>query len=90
MGLSQLPDDLRNFPMNYDTCFNFIRLLIQAILIPLGIGRTPCYHPKLELHIYSIQYIGGRLNNICVLFLLERAKLYEKDTEEEREELFFC
>ncbi|KAL6338307.1 hypothetical protein AAG906_018582 [Vitis piasezkii] len=40
VGLSQLPDDLRNFPMNYDTCFNFIRLLIQAILIPLGIGRS--------------------------------------------------
>ncbi|RVX20496.1 hypothetical protein CK203_002554 [Vitis vinifera] len=46
VGLSQLPDDLRNFPMNYDTCFNFIRLLIQAILIPLGIGRS--YMKKIQ------------------------------------------
>ncbi|KAJ9696089.1 hypothetical protein PVL29_008372 [Vitis rotundifolia] len=85
VGLSQRPDDLRNFPVNYDTCFNFIRLLIQAILLSLGIGRTPCYHPKLLY--YYIQFnIGGRLNNICVLYVLERAKLYQKDTEEEREE----
>ncbi|KAJ9696093.1 hypothetical protein PVL29_008374 [Vitis rotundifolia] len=85
VGLSQHPDDLRNFPVNYDTCFNIIRLLIQAILLSLGIGRTPCYLPKLLY--YYIQFnIGGRLNNICVLYVLERAKLYKKDTEEEREE----
>ena len=86
MGLSQRPDDLRNFPVNYDTCFNFIMLLNKAILciLFLGLGRTLCYHP--ELLYYYIQFdVGRRLNNICVLYVLERAKLYKKDTEEERE-----
>ncbi|XP_034690194.1 uncharacterized protein LOC117917862 isoform X1 [Vitis riparia] len=64
VGLSQRPDDLRNFPVNYDTCFNFIRLLIQAILLVLGIGRGYInkIQKKKEKHVWSAKILEKLLD----------------------------
>ncbi|KAL6338280.1 hypothetical protein AAG906_018551 [Vitis piasezkii] len=64
VGLSQRPDDLRNFPVNYDTCFNFIRLLIQAILLVLGIGRSYInkIQKKKEKHVWSAKILEKLLD----------------------------
>lgn len=60
---------MRRFPVNYDTCLNFITLLIKAILFILFILSGRGISPQTSKYYYIQSNIGRRLNNVCVLYV---------------------
>ncbi|TQD99260.1 hypothetical protein C1H46_015049 [Malus baccata] len=60
----------QKFPVNYNTCFEFVKLISKAMLIVLGLGSTQIrkIREKKEKHKWSVQIMTE---------LLERAVMYE-------------
>ncbi|TQD78507.1 hypothetical protein C1H46_035936 [Malus baccata] len=60
----------QKFPVNYNTCFEFVKLISKAMLIVLGLGSTQTrkIREKKEKHKWSVQIMTE---------LLERAVMYE-------------
>ncbi|WJZ91403.1 hypothetical protein VitviT2T_010479 [Vitis vinifera] len=65
----------RQYPPNYDTCFNFIKLLIKAMLSILVLGLGPNYRDKIRKKKESNIWAAKVMN-----ILLEKTKRYEYDT----------
>ncbi|TQD99261.1 hypothetical protein C1H46_015050 [Malus baccata] len=60
----------QKFPVNYNTCFEFVKLISKAMLIVLGLGSTQIrkIREKKEKHKWSVQIMTE---------LLEQAAMYE-------------
>ncbi|KAM1808475.1 hypothetical protein ACFX11_031356 [Malus domestica] len=70
VGAINLGQGHQKFPVNYNTCFEFVKLISKAMLIVLGLGSTQIrkIREKKEKHKWSVQIMTE---------LLEPAVMYE-------------